>query len=198
MKGLLRSKRFRNNLYKWITMYVGVMLVFTSVVTYSKYMSSFPYEDNSRIAKFEVEIDTIDEKMCKTDGETNEKICDMGSISPLGELNYYFKVDTSELEVDTMLVLNIEVDKDFEAKNILETDNINNLLTATKASDKIKETCVGTACNQIKRTIKAGSKKITYYKLSLKYKGELSNPEAASTKEYKDIVKIGYSATQLK
>ena len=56
MKGLLRSKRFRHNLYKWVTMYVGVMLLFTVVVTYSRYMSSLEGSDQAKVARFEVGI----------------------------------------------------------------------------------------------------------------------------------------------
>lgn len=40
MKKLLQNKKFRTNLYKWFSMYICVMAIFTTVVTYSKYISN--------------------------------------------------------------------------------------------------------------------------------------------------------------
>ncbi len=56
MKGLLHSKKFRKNLYKWLCMYVGVLMLFTSVVTYSKYVSSISGTSEARVAKFKLEV----------------------------------------------------------------------------------------------------------------------------------------------
>ena len=39
MKGLLHSKRFKENLYRWLFMYVGVIALLTTVITYSKYVT---------------------------------------------------------------------------------------------------------------------------------------------------------------
>ena len=39
MKELLHSKVFKQKLRKWLMMYCGVMFVFTTVVTYSRYIT---------------------------------------------------------------------------------------------------------------------------------------------------------------
>ena len=59
MKGLLQSKIFRKNLKKWLCMYVGALLLLTTVVTYSKYISKYNVDDDARITKFDVTVKKI-------------------------------------------------------------------------------------------------------------------------------------------
>ena len=47
MKGLLHSKLFRKNLFTWLFMYIIVIGLFTTVVTYSKYISSMQNADKT-------------------------------------------------------------------------------------------------------------------------------------------------------
>ena len=66
MKELLQSKSFRQNLYKWIFMYIGSLALFTSVITYSKYYSNIASDDLARVAMFEVDMDysfSVDAKL---------------------------------------------------------------------------------------------------------------------------------------
>jgi len=199
MKSLWRSKRFRDNLYKWIFMYVGVMLVFTSVVTYSKYISRFPYEENTRIAKFDLQIDSILDTECSSDSSSG-KVCDMGNISPLGDIDYYFKVDTHELEVQSLLVLNFLVNKEFQPTKI----SMSNDLTVLTADDHSGinnvevVSCETSNCNQLKRVVNVGNDSIMYYKVTLHYNGVIADPNEPKLKEFTDVLKIDYSATQIK
>ncbi len=116
MNMLLHSKTFKKNLLKWIIIYFGVIALFTSVVTYSKYISSQVAGSTASIAKFQVDIiktkicSTLDTERCNyydTDGNLlNEEY----KFKPYDSLDFYFNVDTQELEVSTKLVLTIHVD----------------------------------------------------------------------------------------
>ena len=117
MKGVLQSKRFRKNLYKWLLMYVGVMVFLTTVVTYSKYVSSLMASDSARAAKFNV---TIAPQEC-TETASDGVHCNIGIHRATQTIDYYFKVQTN-LEVKTDLFLTIFVNQDFELKNIEEVN----------------------------------------------------------------------------
>ena len=118
MKGLLRSKRFRHNLYKWVTMYVGVMLLFTVVVTYSRYMSSLEGSDQAKVARFEV---GIRHKGCQGT-LTEDNVCESGTFRPNSRIEYNFEVDTTKLEVATDLTLTIIVHSDFQILDLTDVD----------------------------------------------------------------------------
>lgn len=125
MKKLLQNKRFRTNLYKWLTMYVCVMAVFTTVVTYSKYISNMGTDEQARVANFEVGIhfescSDIEEAKANQDG-TMLSVCDMGTSRPTSVLPYYFSLDTTKLEADAVLALTIYANNQFK---IVELQNI--------------------------------------------------------------------------
>ena len=110
MKGLLQSKKFRKNLGKWLFMYVGVMLLLTSVVTYSKYISSLQGSGKAATARFELTVKCSD---------NNGQNCGSSPLYRVDEttgpliLNYKFTVDPSKLDVKSNLKLLIFVDKSF-------------------------------------------------------------------------------------
>lgn len=126
MKKLLQNKRFRQNLYKWVFMYVCVMAIFTTVVTYSKYISSMGTDETARVASFEVGIDfgaCPEENKIPTNNADGTKsyTCDMGVSRPTSILSYNFSVDTTLIEADALLVLTTLVADDF---NILDFENV--------------------------------------------------------------------------
>ena len=96
MKGLLHSKRFKENLYRWLFMYVGVIALLTTVITYSKYVTQLiPTEEKARPAKFDVEIantDSAGNDCTKVESVTT------GIYRPTSEIKYYFKIK-ADLEV---------------------------------------------------------------------------------------------------
>jgi len=105
MKGLLHSKLFRKNLFIWLFMYITVIGLFTSVVTYSKYITSMQESDIARVAKFDAAI-TYD-GVCSNINEN--EICNIGTYRPTSELSYYFTVDNRNLEVSTVFATRISV-----------------------------------------------------------------------------------------
>ena len=99
MKGLLQSKIFRKNLRKWLCMYVGVLLLFTTVVTYSKFITNMQGDDEeSKPAKFNVDVIGYGIKLEETPEGTT--IYDAGLQRPNAPLTYYLKINT-EFEVAT-------------------------------------------------------------------------------------------------
>ena len=111
MRSLLQSRNFRKNLYRWIGMYVAVILFFTSVVTYSKYMVGVASHENARVANFNVDISYEQTKDCLPG---NDETCLIGVYRPTSKIPYYFTVDTTKIEVRTFLTLAINVNESFE------------------------------------------------------------------------------------
>lgn len=180
MTDLLHSKKFRTNLYKWLLSYTGVMLLLTNVITYSKYISKFELKDNARIAKFNVEITSID--TCLDEKEIS---CNIGSFRPTSEIEYNFKVQT-DFEVKTEMTVSIFVNSDFKIQSVV--DGAGNLITSCQ--DK-------TTCSTPIQTMSPGTKTETY-KVIIKYAGEETQDGNYTTeKEYAEVVRIGYSASQV-
>ena len=119
MNWMLHSKLFKKNLVKWLLMYGGVILLFTSVITYSKYVSQMMSSDSARVAKFIIDIKPNN---CVSNNDSNSNI---GNVRPT-KIDYYFTVDTSELEVSSDLILNIYLNYNFSFFNnnaeVLEID----------------------------------------------------------------------------
>lgn len=197
MKGLLHSKKFRTNLYKWLCAYVGVMLLLTTVITYSKYISKFLGEtETPRTAKFDVEIKPItchDEKTGKT--------CNQDSYWSTLPVAYYFYVDTSALEVTTRLKVTIDVNENFEVESIEEITNLTEISNQAGVITNM-ENIMGTPLTYSYTTkglillpnydnigAKTGGKK--GYRVILKYIGE----NKIDT-NYK-ILKVNYAAEQI-
>ncbi len=191
MKGLLHSKRFRKNLTKWLTMYVGVMLLMTTVITYSRYVSSIEGSDSARVAKFVVKVN-YGEEACPVDNT-----CNLGTKRPTSNLNYHFTLDTNEIEVRTFLTLSIYLHEDFSLVSINGT-NVENLTL-----DKTKEFCFKDSCTDSDyETYNYGTivipntlieAKNQSFALEVKYNGQ--DYENIARKDY-NVVVVGYSAEQ--
>lgn len=130
MKGLLQSKRFRTNLYKWLFMYAGVIMLLITVITYSKYISSFTESDAARPTKFNITVDYLDCKQL----EDNDS-CSLGIYRPTSEIKYAFNL-TKEVEVKTILALSIKVHEDFKT-NSLSIDDVKYVLNYNEDKTKI-------------------------------------------------------------
>ena len=192
MKYLFRSKRFRRNLYQWIVMYVGVMFLFQTVITYSKYISQMGSLDEARVAKFHVDVaydqctNFVTETICDSSSSCSPvSVCNSGYYRPTSEIPYYFSVDTSELEVKSLFLLNVSVHSDFE---VLSFENLTNSTDLT--SSFLDNKAILTT------TMAAGSGKKTYYKIVVRYRGDVSKFD--KEKQYGQLVHVGYSANQIK
>lgn len=127
MKGLLHSKIFRKNLKKWLCMYVGALLLLTTVITYSKYISAFnPNPENARITKFNFVVDSVQNSQidCKNEedsvtGEVKVKCSTINAYRPTTEIPYEFTV-TPELEVNTFLATTIYIDSKFTPVRLID------------------------------------------------------------------------------
>ena len=203
MKSLLQNKRVRINLYKWLGMYIGVIALFTSVVTYSKYITEISRSDDARVANFNINVNYDKVKNC-TAG-TTESTCLVGKYRPTSDIPYYFTVDTKELEVRTFFVLSIYVDSNFEIVGLskLKEGTIDEYidldLTSKKKANKIT----------LKEIIKACQGSETKYKLTIRYNGlkivrdENNNPLYYDESKVNNeelpakIVTVNYSAEQI-
>lgn len=102
---LLHSKMFRQNLCKWVFMYIAAIGLLTSVITYSKYITSMMNDGKSRTSKFIVKIDPYNDSSFECP-EDNPKSCVTNvRVRPTKEIEVYFKLDLNELEVKTNIVL---------------------------------------------------------------------------------------------
>ncbi len=190
MKGLLHSKRFKRNLRKWICMYVGVLLLFTSVVTYSRYVSSLTVNEKARVTKFNVKINEIQVPMYRA-YYPNEKII------------YKFEVKP-DFEVKTLLTLILKPEKDFIIKSIKENNEeiYTNELGQLNAIPFSVNNITTTSVNEYNYVIL--SRMILNDNTSNKYEVELSY--TYNNEEYyklnleelqnKPVIKVDYSAKQ--
>lgn len=181
MKELLHSKLFRRNLYKWLFMYVGVMCLLTSVITYSRYITKMQNDDTARVAKFNVAI--TNDNICN---ESEDK-CHYGTLRPTEEYEYFFTVDTTELEVKTLLVTIINVNKDFTNIKLYDVESGNEFNNYVVNDNKVT----------ITETIKPGDNYVRKYKLTCEFDSSIDS-EYLATHDYSDAVVVGYSATQIK
>lgn len=200
MKGLLHSKRFRKNLKKWLFMYVGTLLLFTTVVTYSKYISSFGVSDEARVTKFNVVASPLNNTNCS--GEDENKTCITDNYRPTSEIPYDFTVK-SELEVKTILALTINVDTNF---NILKIEEVVGDTTTpiykkdeevSNSNYTVSTESVEAGVITITRNIEASSTEEKIYRVTVKYKYDEKTYSSDKVKNI-NVVRIDYSATQSK
>ncbi len=197
MKGLFSSKKFRKNLRKWLVMYLGVMAFLTTVITYSKYMSSMYAKDSARVAKFNV---LIKPNNC-TNTDEEQKTCNIGVVRPT-KIDYYFTVDTSELEVNTNIYLKIYINDEF--KNFYQTDIIKEVKNDTEEEINLvpkenKVTFSGKNYNQynLNYLYKVGEEdNIRTFHVIVKLISNNEYKEGYSISSPYDIVRVGYSAIQ--
>ncbi len=222
MKRLLHSKTFRNNLGKWLLMYAGIMVLFTTVITYSKYVSSMMTNDSSRVSTFDVSLLA---ENCTTTDENG--YCNVGTRRPTEQIDYYFTLNYN-LEVKTDLFFTFYLNNRFSfvEEGIWEVTKNGNqeVLTPVKLSDGTSvhlgkeqldvQHIVGgdvegyqTYTKKVME-ISAGNKDTKLYKISVRYNKSYcpAGGNCPTTQEdyYKnvtsnmyDILRVGYSATQV-
>lgn len=199
MKGLLHSKRFRRNLKRWICMYVGVLVLFTSVVTYSRYVSNLSLNDEAKVTKFNVNIGK---------GEASTE-SGKDPFLPTDTIYYTFTV-TPNFEVKTLLALTVNAEDRFTIESIIEeTSNLEiynkdirnqNAGAITVSADTTVDGNNDNTKVVISRTISSAEAKSTTYKIALKFKYEDIKETYYTLDEYlreKAIVNVDYSARQL-
>ncbi len=188
MKGLLHSKRFKENLYRWLFMYVGVIGLLTTVITYSKYVTKMvPHEETGRITNFKADIKYTDK-----DGNpcVEGTRCTTGVYRPTSEIKYYFTLET-EFEVLADLYLTTKI-KDSETENF-EIISIRNVTTdASVAVNGERYTL------EIQNELDVDNRPVPtkeVYEVTVKYKGTISSSTDFS-KEAKPVIEVGYTAEQ--
>lgn len=190
MKGLLHSKKFRRNLYKWLFMYVGCIALLTTVVTYSKYMSTFQSSDTARVAKFNVEVENRD---C-TDEITDN--CNLDWYRSTSNIDYYFTVDTRDIEVKTQLYFTLYINKNFSLvdNTLVEVDGENYSLSDPVSVAGNDQYNFITLKDDNLNIVNPEDGSLKIYKITLKYNGtDYTNFNGTS----KDIFRVAYSAVQM-
>lgn len=206
MKKLLQNKRFRINLYKWLSMYICVMAVFTTVVTYSKYISNMGTDEYARVANFEIGIDFNNcpsDKLTVTPNADNTSVhtCDMGTFRPTSVLPYQFLVDSTKLEADATLVVTLRVSSLFEIvelkNNTTGTIYVKDGATMPNTGTTIGLTKEGDTSINIAQDVLAKDGQKENYTIKIRYKDPLVTDDANEIfSEGKEIINIGYAATQ--
>ena len=102
---LLHSKLFRQNLFKWIFMYIAALGLLTSVITYSKYITALIHDESVRSSKFIVGIEPYNNDMFGCSDEDGQSCESNVQLRPTKEIEVYFKLDLNQLEVMTNVVL---------------------------------------------------------------------------------------------
>lgn len=189
MKKLLHSKVFRRNLFNWLLMYIAVIGLFTSVVTYSKYISSFQSDGIARVAKFDASI-TYD-GICSDLVEP--EICNIGKFRPKTNLSYYFTVDTTELEVTTIFVTRITILKQFKNIKIYDITEIEKEITDFDIEITDKE-IIYTLTEELEISDMYKRK----YKITMDYDYENNDDDHSEEHQINGAVTVGYSAVQKK
>lgn len=216
MKGLLHSKYFKKNLSKWLFMYVLCMGLFTTIITYSKYISNiFSSYDKARVSKFNINLIYCKDESCSNEGTAY----DPEKYRPTGEIVYYFAVDSSNLEVNADVIFTISVDNHFKIKKVEEITNSDSKITNVSKNgnnDKIVS---------ISDSFLASSNILKRYKVTVIYDETVIDYNKSSCKKVSedckvvngvilddygvsqyifdeekvfDVLKIGYSAIQKK
>lgn len=215
---LLHSETFRKNLLKWIFMYIAVICLLMSVITYSKFISSFGSDDAARSSKFNVKIEPIatqtscpdDELSNSPEGTTTSILC--STSRPTSTLEYYFRVDVTDIEVKSEVYLRARAgDENYQTSS----NKISNMLIEDISL------CKDITCKEFEETKKindkSGSitisidgknkdkKNIYYFKVNAKYDpskfykdedGYISFSSDENT-PVTDEVRIGFSAMQV-
>ncbi len=202
MKGLLHSKTFRENLYKWLILYVGIMLLLTTVITYSRYISRFQGEnDRAETARFNIAIKELECKDSKTGS------CAQDSYWFTNEVEYYFSVDTTDVEISAKEMLTIKLHSNFdivgiyaldlERDGVMQDGKIVDLESLKKTETPLntdQTTQEGSIVLSLKDEFNAKNGKVKGYHVVVKEKPDVKND--SDFYNYNDILKINYLAEQ--
>lgn len=183
MEILMQSERSRKNLYKWLGMYIAVLLLFTTVVTYSKYITKLSSSDDARVASFNMDIDYQNVNGCKAG---NNEECLVGKYRPTSEIPYYFTVDTSGLEVRTFFVLSVNVPYPYEIVRITRLED-KKVVTPTEGNSE--------ELNRINlsEVVEASKGKKLSYELVIRYNGGKIVEDEDGNSYYDENAEIGAS-----
>ena len=207
MGKLLHSKTFRQNLFKWTLMYISVLVIITTVITYSRFISSQTVEDVAKTAKFKVNITALD--ICSQ----TSNLCNLQSFKPYDIIDYYFKVDTTEMEVKSVLDVTMHIHNKFSFVSlnecVCEEDECSSMneYTCSIGITTTNETQEGDDNTSIKMshtillngidTSSQYRKTIKYYKLSAKFNRDEEGATDATTIDNERVVWIDYHAEQV-
>ena len=200
MKGLLHSKRFKENLYRWLFMYVGVIALLTTVITYSKYVTQLiPTEEKALPAKFDVEI-------ANTDSAGNDcrkvECVTTGIYRPTSEIKYYFKFK-ADLEVSAEILLLVRINEayrdDFKIVSVKES-KVTGFETVTNDSTNNPESIYRVKLENEQDSITNEYKPIEkVYEVTVQYKdldSFNSKTDSNDFLEAKNVLEVGYTAEQ--
>ncbi len=203
MSWLLHSKLFRKNLCKWVIMYVCVMCLVTTVITYSKYITQLQNDGDARQAVFKVDIAKFvpenAEYHCDLEDLTK---CEVQGYRPTKDIDFYFKVDYSMMEAAAEVFVNVILDQNLEIKKAYSVDvNGENEYSVNCSADNkesgsstykclIKFDVVPTEDPDIKKT------QVKYYKIVASHKKNEDGIYNLDNEEQN--IYIGYSAYQVK
>ncbi len=213
MKGLLQSKIFRKNLRKWLCMYVGALLLLTTVVTYSKYISKYNADEDARITKFDVTVKNIENENLTCTGEIDKLDCTTkDTYRPTTKIPYEFVV-TPNFEVNTLLATTIYVPASFnietleeingkvlydEKENIKDSSiTISKIKNKNEKGEEVDTATIITITKKIDTDDIINSNTPKTYKITIKYNYD-EETYLTADKENLSVIKIGYSATQIK
>ncbi len=150
--GLLQSKHFRKKIGKWVIMYVVCMMFFTTVVTYSKYVSNLiDSSDTARVSKFKFNLIYCENsEKCDNKSPINRK------YRPTKDMEFYFLADARDIEVNANIEYTISVDRHFKVKEVYKD--------GTKLD-------IGTSSKEVKfkDSIQAGIENYAKYKVVVSY-----------------------------
>lgn len=211
MNGLLHSKTFRKNLSRWIFMYIAVICLLTSVITYSKYISSLGVHDEVRASKFNVLIEPMDiDSECSQSSVQGESlVMSCGSKRPTSVFNYYFKV-VSEVEVPSSIILRVSGGDNRNYKK--ENDDISSMkiqsinLCKDNTCENFKDTKVIDSISGLYEFDVSTSTKTSldeyYFKVVAQFDSEKFDRDSLGNVKYSvlngtDQINIGYSAIQI-
>lgn len=187
MKKLLQSKKFKQNLSKWIISYLIVIGMFATVVTYSKYISSMNSRDRAKAATFDAHISYVG--LCQNNNEYSS--CEYDSIRPTEKVNINFKIDPTPMEVSNFFITYIYVDNNFKVDNLyLNGSN-------TPLQKNVDYTVSGSNVIKIEETLNPSNIMAKDYKLVLSYDYEKYDKNFDQKFSKDGIVRIAWSAIQI-
>ena len=185
MSGLLHIKRFRQNMLKLFAIYLVVILSTTSVITYSRYITSMESTSYARPARFNVTIDKGD--ICVAGTTT----CNLAKYKHYDSLDYYFSVDTSQLEVTTTIAISVIVDDHYTFSRIYEIEDEQETLINIDSNDDYSISTLASEYRiDILRDIEAGLGDVKTYKVRLSYDG------SSDVDPTYDAITVEFSAKQ--
>lgn len=202
MKYLLHSRKLKSTLFKWLFCYIGTMLLFTVVVTYSRYITSKASDDAARTAKFNVTVSEVCYGKEFVAGGNN--YCNNGEFRAKENNSFYFSIDTSELEVSALLVTTITLNDNFSFNEVgKEIYVYNGTAGAVDSWIPLKELL--SSSNEYKvegnnititENISASEGNVRRYRVDARYKNFAS--KRLDGEDLGEVVKVGYSAKQTK